>query len=57
MPHLLVLVPFGRAGGSYFLPSFVLIVRGAIFGRKASGSSSILWSTGLLGVRVFDTQA
>jgi len=25
MPHLLVLVPFGRAGGSYFLPSFVLV--------------------------------
>lgn len=23
MPHLLVLVSFGRAGGSYFLPSFV----------------------------------
>lgn len=25
MPHLLVLVPFGRAGGSYLLPSFVLV--------------------------------
>lgn len=25
MPHLLVLIPFGRAGGSYLLPSFVLV--------------------------------
>lgn len=25
MPHLLVLFPFGRAGGSYLLPSFVLV--------------------------------
>ena len=25
MPHILVLVPFGRAGGSYLLPSFVLV--------------------------------
>lgn len=25
MPHLLVLVPFGRAGGSYLLPFFVLV--------------------------------
>ena len=25
MPHLLVLVPFGRVGGSYLLPSFVLV--------------------------------
>lgn len=25
MPHLLVLVPFGRAGRSYLLPSFVQV--------------------------------
>ena len=25
MPHLLVLFPFGRAGGCYLLPSFVLV--------------------------------